>query len=903
MLTSLWQRLAENPGDESVWILESIFFRCILHAGQGPDLGDQWSNVKIIKERLRRWRAGECGQLWEEAKACQVERPVRGKKKRVDMSLEERNAIRCKVKAQEGQYSRAMQALVSCGLAECSPAALSEMQQKHPAPRRPQPPPPTSVMPPKNFTTSEVATAALSFPKGSGAGPSGLRPEHLRSVLKNTSSALANKALVALTKVVNVMAAGKVPARVRPFLCGARLVAGKKKDDSLRPIAIGNLLRRVVAKCFSSALAEKAASLLAPNQLGVGVRGGAEAIAHAVSEAVKVDPSCWVLQVDLVNAYNVVDRGEVLERVANLFPECLAWAATCYGTSSWLKFGDYLIESATGLHQGDPLAGLLFCLVLMTVVDAIETEVPTLVLNAWYLDDGHLIGTKAELAQVVDIIVREGEPRGLTLSRAATVQPPSTPKSVVWSSMDGLGEVEQDPLQRGIPKVKAGDGIVVLGAPVGYNAFVKKNLESRVEKVRGAVEKLPLLQDPHTEFVLLRSCLSLPKIMFTLRAVDTLDFQEQLLEFDSIMRGALSHLLGSPLTDAQWAQASLPVAMGGLGLRSAADHAQVAHAVSFLAAQPLLDGLLGEDSEDPRLPQPLLEKITAKMGEVASVESLSGVSQKEASLKVDLQNQSLLLHHINEEGEAREIARMASLGLPRAGSWLSVVPSPALGLHLRAAEFIPIVKYRLGLPIYAKNGNCPACSKPSDRMGDHSLGCRNTSDRIARHNMLRDVIFEAAASADLGPSREEKHLLPGTAARPGDVIIRRWANGKDAAIDITVTGPLAASNVEAAAAKAGAALDKACDRKLRETADACRQEGLVFLPFAVETLGGLHPGAVTQVKQIGAALARSKGLEESVATGQLFGRLSLTLMRGNAVMLASRCQEDDQLPPHIDGVM
>ena len=325
--------------------------------------------------------------------------------------------------------------------------------------------------------------------------------------------------------------------------------------------------------------------------------------------------------------------------------------------------------------------------------------------------------------------------------------------------------------------------------------------------------------------------------------------------------------------------------------------------MSLLAAQPLLDGLLGEDSEDPRLPQPLLDKITAKIGEVASVESLSGVSQKEASLKVDLLNQSLLLHHINEEGEAREIARMASLGLPRAGSWLSVVPSPALGLHLRASEIIPIVKYRLGLPIYSKDGHCPACSKPSDRMGDHSLGCHSTSDRIARHNNLRDVLFEAAASADLGPTREEKHLLPGTVARPGDVMIRRWANGKDAAIDITVTGPLAASNVVAAAAKAGAALEKACERKLRETADACRQEGLVFLPFAMETLGGLHPGAVTQVKQIGAALARSKGLEESVATSQLFGRISLTLMRGNAVMLASRCQEDNLLPPYIDGVM
>ena len=80
----------------------------------------------------------------------------------------------------------------------------------------------------------------------------------------------------------------------------------------------------MVAKCFSSALAQQAANLLAPNQLGVGVRGGAEAIAHAVAEAVKVHPSSWVLQVDLVNAYNAVDRGAVLEKVASHFPGCLA---------------------------------------------------------------------------------------------------------------------------------------------------------------------------------------------------------------------------------------------------------------------------------------------------------------------------------------------------------------------------------------------------------------------------------------------------------------------------------------------------------------------------------------------------------------------------------------------------
>ena len=342
--------------------------------------------------------------------------------------------------------------------------------------------------------------------------------------------------------------------------------------------------------------------------------------------------------------------------------------------------------------------------------------------------------------------------------------------------------------------------------------------------------------------------------------------------------------------------------MGGLGLRSAVDHAPTAHAVSLLAAQPLLDGLLGEDVEDPSLPQSLLDLISTKIGEEASVELLSGVSQKMASLKVDLLNQSLLLQTISERGEVREIARMASLGLPHAGSWLSVVPSPPLGLHLRAPEFIPNLKYRLGIPVYTSDGPCPVCSKPSDRMGDHSLGCSKTGDRIARHNMLRDVIFEAAASADLGPSKEEKNLLPGTIARPGDVTIRRWCNGKDGAIDVTVTGPLSSSNVAGTAAKAGASLEKACQRKVRDTAEACRQEGIVFLPFAIETLGGFHPGAIAQVKQLAAALARCKGLEEGEVTSQLFGRLSLTLMRSNATMLSSRHQDADFPLPEVDGI-
>ena len=37
--------------------------------------------------------------------------------------------------------------------------------------------------------------------------------------------------------------------------------------------------------------------------------------------------------------------------------------------------------------------------------------------------------------------------------------------------------------------------------------------------------------------------------------------------------------------------------------------------------------------------------------------------------------------------------------LPKAGAWLNCSPLPALGLHLRGAEFVVACKFRLGLPV------------------------------------------------------------------------------------------------------------------------------------------------------------------------------------------------------------
>ena len=120
------------------------------------------------------------------------------------------------------------------------------------------------------------------------------------------------------------------------------------------------------------------------------------------------------------------------------------------------------------------------------------------------------------------------------------------------------------------------------------------------------------------------------------------------------------------------------------------------------------------------------------------------------------------------------------------------------------------------------------------------------------------------------PTREDRALLPGTDARPADVLIPRWTHGKDTALDVTVVNPLKAQLVAQAATTAGHALTHAYNRKMAGAGAACQREGMVFIPLPAEALGGWHEQAVLQVWKLGSALARQTGQEESVAIRHLF---------------------------------
>ncbi len=255
--------------DSSLWLKLLMLAKCILAS---PAFGHRlrWREIlKLVKSRLRRWADGEYLDLWSEA----VENSQAASHRKRPLNIVKQNANRALRATQNGQYSKAIKSLTSEGAA---PADEEVLEVKHPQVSTPVIPPGPTPSPIK----STVVKGVKSFPPGSAPG---LRPSHLREAILCPSPDYANRLLFSLTGLVNLLASGHAPPTILPHLCGATLIAIWKKGGGLRPIAIGESLRRLTSKCLAFSARPSALPRFLPNQLGVGVKGGCEAIIHTVS--------------------------------------------------------------------------------------------------------------------------------------------------------------------------------------------------------------------------------------------------------------------------------------------------------------------------------------------------------------------------------------------------------------------------------------------------------------------------------------------------------------------------------------------------------------------------------------------------------------------------------------------
>jgi len=337
-------------------------------------------------------------------------------------AAEQRIAKQVHRQLENGNITRAARALEAAEVADPTPAVMEKLAQLHP---EAEPPPdfdhPKTI--PVQIDRKLVKKVLKRAPKGSAPGPSGWTMEHIYAVAFGSEAGME-----AVVQFINSGLAGDLPEWEE--LRASRLVPLLKKGGGIRPIAIGEVWARLMSMCAMAACPDVGPAL-APLQVGVGVRGGAQCLGHAIRAGVMEHPDDVTVQLDFKNAFNTLSREAMLKAVAKRVPQMLIYAQWMYKQASplWLAetpVGAAPLWSKAGVRQGDPCGPLFFALTLQDALRATQLWNDDVRVIA-YLDDVFLQGPSDAVTLAYYDLQQQALNIGLDLQPAkCTVYSPNT---------------------------------------------------------------------------------------------------------------------------------------------------------------------------------------------------------------------------------------------------------------------------------------------------------------------------------------------------------------------------------------------------------------------------------------------------------------------------------------------
>ena len=87
------------------------------------------------------------------------------------------------------------------------------------------------------------------------------------------------------------------------------------KNPGIRPIGVGEVMRRIVGKTIGSVLKDDIQEAAGPLQVSTGLKGGAEAAIHSMREIFSEEGCDGVILVDASNAFNRLNRSVALHNI------------------------------------------------------------------------------------------------------------------------------------------------------------------------------------------------------------------------------------------------------------------------------------------------------------------------------------------------------------------------------------------------------------------------------------------------------------------------------------------------------------------------------------------------------------------------------------------------------------
>ena len=125
------------------------------------------------------------------------------------------------------------------------------------------------------------------------------------------------------------------PATIEPILA-SRLIPLDKGNGEVRPIGVGEVIRRIIGKCVTKVVKQDILESSGSLQVCAGHKSGSEAAVHAMNSLFQHEETDAVLLVDASNAFNSLNRAAALHNIRIVCPAVATFAINTYRASARL---------------------------------------------------------------------------------------------------------------------------------------------------------------------------------------------------------------------------------------------------------------------------------------------------------------------------------------------------------------------------------------------------------------------------------------------------------------------------------------------------------------------------------------------------------------------------------------
>ena len=826
-----------------------------------------------LKRRLELWLLGDIKSLLDESDTIQ-------RRLRSSAPVNSVEAISKKFATlmKQGKLSAAVKLLTSNmegGILPLNEETMQLLRSKHPEPTPcnsdalfDEHAPEVHPVVFESITADSVRKAALKT-RG-GAGPSGIDADGWRHILASRNFGNASEELRSeFAKTIKILCTEKVEHISTPSntvtsnieaLLACRLIP-LDKCPGLRPIGVGEPLRRVAGRVVMGVVKEDVQKPAGAVQVCAGQPGGCEAAIHGMRSIWEDEDTDAVLLIDAANAFNSINREAMLENVSRICPIAYIYAYNCYSVHARLfVLGGAELKSKEGTTQGDPTSMALYAIGSLPFLWLLDQE-ETGTCQVAYADDLSGGGKIEGLRKWFNVITDKGPLFGYHAEPT---------KSWLIVKEDKHDEAKATFEGTGVNITVHGKK--QLGAAIGKPEFKKDFVSKLVEKW---VHQIKVLSDlakfePHAAYTAFTSCIR-HRYTFYMRTIPNIESLLQPLEdaINSLLIPALTE--GRHHTADERALLSLPPRLGGMGIINPTRICQQEFEFSMMATNQLATAI----KERTDLPTEFNSECRTRRSEIRT-HRREGQQQSLDDLRSRMTPSQIRTNDMNCE-----------IG---ASNWLTALPIEKSGFHLTKREFWDSVLMRYEWPLPRLPSRC-VCKDQFNV--NHAMTCQNGGFLIHRHNEIRDLtsdlLEEVCHDVCVEPplveltGEEMDHRTANTSPEARLDISARgvWARNQRAFFDVRVFSPNARRFQNQTLKKAYIANEKEKKRSYGQRIQEV--EHGTFTPLVFSVHGGMGEECKMFYKRLSSLLSEKRNEDLSSVTAWVRTKIRFALLRSALV--------------------